>query len=289
MSKLIMLKGLPAAGKTSWALEQVRKSNGRIKRVNKDDLRAMVDGGVWSKANETFILNIRDRMVAGVIAGGLDVIVDDTNFAPGHARQLGAIADAGGAEFEVRIFDTPLEECIARDAARAKPVGEKVIRDMAGTYLHKEKAVSFQVVGPAYDPTLPNAILCDIDGTVAHMRNRSPFDWSRVGEDEVDETIKEILIAYNAKGTRIIMVSGRDGVCALETRNWLDKHDIPYHTICMRAEGDNRKDNIVKEELYRKHIEGQYNVRFVLDDRDQVVKMWRGLGLKCLQVAPGAF
>jgi hypothetical protein len=27
----------------------------------------------------------------------------------------------------------------------------------------------------------------------------------------------------------------------------------------------------------------------VLDDRNRVVRMWRGLGLLCCQVAPGAF
>ena len=33
----------------------------------------------------------------------------------------------------------------------------------------------------------------------------------------------------------------------------------------------------------------QYDVEFVLDDRDRVVKMWRDRGLKVLQVAEGDF
>jgi hypothetical protein len=45
----------------------------------------------------------------------------------------------------------------------------------------------------------------------------------------------------------------------------------------------------VKEEIYRQEILGRYNVWMVLDDRDQVVEMWRNLGLRVLQVAPGAF
>jgi hypothetical protein len=57
----------------------------------------------------------------------------------------------------------------------------------------------------------------------------------------------------------------------------------------MRSEYDMRKDSIVKEEIYRQEILGRYNVWLVLDDRNQVVDMWRNLGLRVLQVAPGNF
>jgi hypothetical protein len=53
--------------------------------------------------------------------------------------------------------------------------------------------------------------------------------------------------------------------------------------------GDMRNDSIVKEEIYEEHIKPRFNVRFVLDDRDRVVKMWRENGLKVLQVAEGDF
>jgi hypothetical protein len=57
----------------------------------------------------------------------------------------------------------------------------------------------------------------------------------------------------------------------------------------MRQAGDKRKDACVKLELYRTQLEPRFAVQFVLDDRDQAVAMWRGLGLICLQVADGAF
>jgi len=57
----------------------------------------------------------------------------------------------------------------------------------------------------------------------------------------------------------------------------------------MREVGDRRKDTEVKAEIYHRFIEPQYDVHYILDDRDQVVKMWRSLGLTCLQVAEGAF
>jgi hypothetical protein len=57
----------------------------------------------------------------------------------------------------------------------------------------------------------------------------------------------------------------------------------------MRQTDDNRKDSIIKEEIYDAHIRGKYNVLFVLDDRDQVVQMWRSLGLTVLQCNEGDF
>lgn len=57
----------------------------------------------------------------------------------------------------------------------------------------------------------------------------------------------------------------------------------------MRPEGDIRKDSIVKREIFENYIRDYYNIQFVLDDRNQVVEMWRSLGLKCLQVQEGDF
>jgi hypothetical protein len=59
--------------------------------------------------------------------------------------------------------------------------------------------------------------------------------------------------------------------------------------LLMRREKDHRDDTIVKKEMYEDVVEGIHEVLFVLDDRDKVVKMWRGLGLKCFQVAEGNF
>ena len=133
------------------------------------------------------------------------------------------------------------------------------------------------------------AIICDIDGTIAHRGNRSPYDWSRVGQDIPDETMLSILPMFIANGYRIILVSGRDSVCRQDTKDWLDKYSVPYHRLYMRAKDDNRKDYIVKREIYEKLIKPKYEVLLVLDDRNQTVEMWRDVGLKCLQVAEGDF
>lgn len=131
----------------------------------------------------------------------------------------------------------------------------------------------------------PTAIMVDIDGTLAHMVNRGPFDWKRVGEDELDEIVASITRHYK----HVVIMSGRDSICRSETEKWLAKHDIRYNKLVMRPANDNRPDEIVKWELYEQHVELEYTIEFVLDDRNKVVKMWRENGLKCLQVAEGDF
>ncbi len=296
MLKLIMLKGLPASGKTTWAKEQVRKSNGKVKRVNKDDLRMMIDDGQWSKTNEHIILLMRNQIIMEALKEHCDIIVDDTNLDPKHESLLRKFAADLSAEFNIMDFDTPLEECIARDAKREKPVGEKVIRDMYNRYLAPKdpRGIAYTVAQKpgayVHNPELPKAIICDIDGTLAHMDGkRGPYDWHKVGGDSCDEQIRDILIEYSNRGSTIIIMSGREDVCRPETEAWLKEHNIPYNFIFMRKAGDKRKDSIIKEELFSTAINGDFCIQFVLDDRLQVVQMWRSLGLKCLQVAEGNF
>jgi len=75
-----------------------------------------------------------------------------------------------------------------------------------------------------------------------------------------------------------------------QTERWLAKHNVPYDMLIMRKHTDTRKDSIIKKEIFDEHIKGKYFVRFVLDDRNQVVDMWRqDLGLPCLQVYYGDF
>ena len=85
-------------------------------------------------------------------------------------------------------------------------------------------------------------------------------------------------------------MSGRDEAARRPTTNWLVYNRIHYDALFMRTAGDARKDSVVKKVLYEAHVKGQYFVKFVLDDRNQVVDLWRlELGLPCLQVNYGDF
>lgn len=147
--------------------------------------------------------------------------------------------------------------------------------------------------GYVYEPDrrLPPAWLVDVDGTLALMGDRHPFDYSRVLEDRVHEPVAVIVSALDedAAGYHIVVLSGREDACRHDTEEWLDLHGIPYEELHMRATGDHRPDDVVKLEIFRERIAPRYEVLGVLDDRDKVVAMWRSIGLVCLQVAPGDF
>ena len=289
MPKLIMTVGLPASGKSTWAREQVIASGGRCIRINKDTLRDMLDAGKWSKDREKRILYIRDSIIPVYLSAGISVIVDDTNFAPQHKEALQAIAERCHATFEVvdQFLAVPVGECVRRDAARSVGhVGEHVIRDMWRKYICKP--------APPFDPTLPTVALCDLDGTLALLNGRSPYSLQGHINDKLNEKVAETIGALCDTCTfdKVILLSGRDERTRTETTEWIDK--IKYSgfnstDLFMRAANDTRADYIVKRELYNRHILGRYNVWAVFDDRDQVVDLWRELGLACFQVADGAF
>lgn len=140
-----------------------------------------------------------------------------------------------------------------------------------------------------FDPGLPLAIICDLDGTLAHLNGRSPYDASTCADDLLNEPVAHIVKTYAAVGVKVILVSGRESKYRKPTEHWLGTHEIPFEELHMRRTRDFRKDAIVKTEIYRGQIEPKYRVLFVLDDRNQVVDQWRKLGLTCLQVAPGDF
>lgn len=144
---------------------------------------------------------------------------------------------------------------------------------------------------------LPDCVLVDIDGTVALMGKgiegrRGPYDLDRVSEDDPNEPIIDLVRVLRAAGYPPVFLSGRDDHCWTETLNWLvdvgasDGND----PLFMRTTGDYRADTIVKRELYEEHVVPYWRVKWVLDDRNSVVRMWRDeLGLTTLQVADGDF
>jgi hypothetical protein len=135
-------------------------------------------------------------------------------------------------------------------------------------------------------------VIFDLDGTLAFLGDRSPYDASRAEYDEINEAVRFIYeaIRHGKPETAILIVSGRDDRWRAETERWLERHGIGYDALYLRRAGDRRKDTKVKREIYEQQIAGRYTVRVVFEDRDQVVKLWRDeLGLPCFQVAWGDF
>lgn len=166
---------------------------------------------------------------------------------------------------------------------------------------------------------MKGTVFVDIDGTVADLTHRrvfvrsKPKNWPAFERAIPHDTpIQWVIDAVNRlydAGWTVVMMSGRSGRerSHNDTVEWLAKYGVQYHAIYMRHEfeydengevkltrkgkplGDFRRDDIVKEELLAEARADGYLPDVVFDDRDQVVNMWRGLGIPVVQVAEGDF
>ena len=146
---------------------------------------------------------------------------------------------------------------------------------------------------------MKKAIICDLDGTLAlKHKDRDWYDSSTCDLDNINEPVQLVLNMaqeYNLGSIEfdIIFVSGRQEKDREPTQKFLEKYGFDGCPLFMRITGDSRNDTIIKKELYEENVKGNYEILFVLDDRNSekypVVGMWRELGLTCFQVADGNF
>lgn len=303
--KLIVFRGLPASGKTTEALRLRSKllQDGVVAaRIPRDGMRDVLHGNrSQSREQEDQVSLAQHAAVEALLRAEKTVIVDDTNLAADATRVWVAMVARTGAELVVddRCLATPLEVCLVRDALRIYDrVGEAVIRGMHERYLAPRKGKlplpKLTSIAPArpYEPR-PGAmevVLVDIDGTVARKGDRSPYDMTRVAEDKPNRAVIAAVQAMDGAGYTIVFCSGRDESARSATTAWLIEHvDVPYRDLFMRQAGDSRPDEVVKREIFDRHVRNRWKVVGVFDDRLKVVQMWRSLGLTVFHVDEGNF
>lgn len=299
MPTLTITRGLPASGKTTWAKNHAIDTG--ASRVNRDDLRRMMFGKAqglsWEQEKS---VTVASRTTArAILAEGREVVADDMNLRPRYVREWANLAREVGAELVVHEMPIDVDTCRLRDRLRRpRDVGDDVIRGLAqkyvrgGTYLPVPETEDAPARAPYVPrPGSPYAVMVDIDGTLANHGDRSPYDWSRVGEDTPVHAVIDAVHAARDAGADIIFCSGRSDECRTATLAWLDTHVgvCADDVLLMRAAGDYRRDSVVKVELFDEHVRDRYRVGYVLDDRRQVVDAWRAIGLTVFQVAPGDF
>lgn len=275
--KAIITVGISCSGKTTLARELVKE--GWID-VNRDWIRFNVvcPGSDWSnykftKKRERDVTEEQKQQIISAAEVIQNVIISDTNLNPKTKDMWVEFCEELGYEVEVRDMPVSLEEAWRRDALRSNGVGHQVI--------YKQWLKWFEYTErKKYTPNadLPRAIIVDIDGTLAKMNGRSPFEWGRVGEDDVNDFIVDVVEGLSLTH-QVIVVSGRDGVCYDETERWLVRNAIPFDALIMRECDDNRKDTVVKEEIFWNFIADNWNVVAVIDDRPSVCRMWREVGV----------
>lgn len=318
MKRVLILTGLSGSGKSTFA-RQLCAENPNWLRINRDDLRRSLlpvslreFWETWSDKEknriESLVNELQKTAILDGLARGWHILIDNTNLKLSYINEFRKLLASHFDEVEInyKLIDVSVDECIRRDQNRPDSVGEEVIRKQTERLAVLKKNFKFQteiltrnpVFQRTQDESLPRCVLVDIDGTVAKMVDRShggrsPFDWHRVGEDAPKWPIIHLVKALQASGYAIVFFSGRDAVCRPETMTWLNQYfswQSADYELFMRPQNDNRKDSIIKHELFERHILGRYYVELVVDDRQQVVDMWRRtLGLTCVQVDYGDF
>lgn len=301
--KVILPRGIPGSGKSTWVKEQLATHPaGTAVRLNNDDLSVMLYDQLWgnmfNNASKELLHHLRLAMLETFLKQDYitHIYVDNTNLATNTVKALQDVTLLHGAEFIVvdDFLSVPIEECIERDSKRDRVVGADVIRKMAKPVEKlKPWALPEIPVIEKYDndEDLPEVIICDIDGTLAIMDGRTPYDYSLVHTDKPYEAVVDLVYDMWSLDIPVIFMSGRSDDSREHTMAWLNTHVLAGDLdLYMRKTGDYRPDWIVKYELFQEHIAGKYRVKFVLDDRNQVVELWRNkLGLPTFQVAEGNF
>lgn len=282
MSKIILTVGPPACGKTTWA-ESYIKENPKFVNINRDEIRYALFGRYYD-VNENEVTIHQKEQVIKALQSGKSVIISDTNLNEAFIYVWENIAKEFGIELEYKhFFGVSLADLLERNKNRERVVPERVIRDMYIRWREKYFEPYNRLLA------LDKAFIFDIDGTLAINNGRSPFNWSKVNEDTLNNHVAFVLYSLHSSGYKIIMLSGRDAICRDETKEWLHDNRIPSHYLFMRPHNNYEKDSIVKYDLFKQNVEPYYNVIGVFDDRKQVIDMWRRIGLTVFDVAGNTF
>jgi predicted kinase len=284
MAKLLMMRGLPASGKTTRAKE-IMVEAGNMIRVNRDQLRPMLHGDAkWSGKKEKVTRHVQRAMVKDLLDNDYSVIVDDTNLRDADRERWLQVARETNAKLEIIDMDTSYDECRYRDAVRESPVGSHVITSMAlssGRFPYR------------------NIVICDIDGTIADLthrlhhvkdgnRNWDAFFAEVSGDGFREDVWRDVVRDAEENDAQIIFLSGRSDVCRGNTEGWLmgrcRLRSEPI--VLMRREFDRRPDTEVKRDIFDWHFKG-YKIVRVYDDRPRLVSMWREMGLDVVDCGNG--
>lgn len=287
MKQVIFTVGISASGKSTWALDQVKNHRNTV-RVERDIIRQRIlkNKGVewnWDNWKMKWEKNVnplwRDDIMVWLSTEGIDtIIVSDTNLNKHRLKEAIKWIQDLGHEAIIKFFPIKFEEALKRDAARPHGVGPTVLGRQWEQWCLMTKKQHIHEEGK------PKAIIVDIDGTLAINNNgRSPFQYSRVYEDDVNELLATFVRGvYSREGIHVIFLSGREGTtqCLEDTARWLHRKARVEGQLYMREEGNHESDDTLKERLFRDNIEPFYNVIGAFDDRPRIVRMWRSIGIE---------
>lgn len=289
--KLDILVGPPGSGKSTIARKQ------KATYINQD-----------SQGKDHL------RLFAEALLRKEDIVVDRMGFDRAQRARYIDPAKKMGYEVEITVLVAPRRVCMERVLARKdhETIKDSIAANSAINLFfaryekptEAEGRVSFMstYLTPYQPIERMDAIICDLDGTLCNIDHRLQFvkknvegqkpNWfafnKGIPRDTVNEWCADILRRFKDDHA-IVFCSGRDESCREVTEKWLKENNLWFGHLFMRSAGDHRQDSIAKEIILDFDILPQFEPRFVIDDRQQVVDMWRRRGFTCLQCAKGDF
>lgn len=139
MSRVIILRGLPASGKSTWAKDFVNNNSGWV-RVNKDEIRLELGDNypTWYKKEKDVFKRERE-LIKQYLDNNTNIVIDNTHLNPKTLNDtIKFVESNGGVVEDVMFFQITVEDAIKRDGARENPVGSYVIMQMANKWLNDD-------------------------------------------------------------------------------------------------------------------------------------------------------
>lgn len=300
MLKIQVLIGCPSSGKSSYAKELMKKEPNVWKRINNDDLRSAIDLGTWTSDNEKLITETRKFLIRESLKRNKNIIIDNVNSNKKHWNDACKLAKESGKDVQVieKIFYVPLAELIERDSKRvgSAKVGEAVVKkffkELGGDQL-KFSNPKIEIFKATYtggsmpvmiqDQSLNPCAVFDLDGTMADISHRSPYDASNcINDIPIMHTLNLSQLLYENK-YKIFFFSGRDDIYKSMTEEWLNKHFTYEYSLHMREENNKEDDRLLKERFFNTFIKDKYYCKLWVDDRLRIVKWAYETGIPILR------
>lgn len=292
--KLIVLQGCPCSGKSTWAKKFIEDLGEEAENwfvLNRDTIRFNIGKGTYDHNHENLVNKIEKEYLELATFLRKNIIVDGTNLNPKTIKRWERFAEQNFYEIEWKKFYVPFKEAMERSKKRKEMGGHYISKKtMTFFYEHycKEKIEEERTdkrVIREYVEGLPDAVICDLDLTLALHQGRNPYDWSRIHEDKIDPRLQLILNMYMENGVTVLFVTGRSDSAREQTSKWLSDNKLGTDwELFTKPNNSFEHGDEYKRRVYRENIENKYNVLCVFEDSNKCVKMWREEGLLTCQV-----
>lgn len=270
-NRIVLMIGVSGSGKTKWAVNYRRMHTDTV-ILCRTAIRKMIFGSTESfNNNEELVTQLQTSLIKNLLQtsdNGITIIIDNSNL---QREYIDHFVHYFSAYAEIRLKVMPLP--LSRDSNHQTTLFNQL----------DPRSIPLSIPRVVQDPDRPHCVVFDIDGTIAERHpSRMLFECKRVG---IDYTVRPAVDALNAYvGTKkIFIVSGRPEKCRAETIEWLQHNDIAYDALHMRGFRDNRRDYILKKDIWLKIAETHF-ISAIYEDSAPVVDLGRALGFTVFQV-----